>query len=160
MFHKTKIYLAGQIGGLDYADTIGWRKYVSINLGEDFLCLSPMRSKDFLEKTGVDVELLSFDDPVEKAVTSSKGIVARDRNDVYTCDAVFINLLNITKVSIGTMIEIGWANAYNKPIVLVMDKGNLHDHLMVTEIASFIVPDLNSGITIVKSLFPSATHYY
>lgn len=156
---KPKIYLAGQISGLSYDGTVEWRDEAAFELGTNFLCLSPMRAKDFLEKTGVEIEEGMFTNPIENALTSPKGIVARDHNDVMTCDAVLMYLLNPTKVSIGTMIEIGWAHAYRKPIILVMDRGNIHDHSMVTEIASFIVPDLESGIKIIQALFPIETGF-
>lgn len=156
---KPRIYLAGQIAGLSYEGTVSWRSEAAYELGLDFLCFSPMRAKEFLQETGVEVKKGMFTDPIKDALTSPKGIVARDHNDVMICDAVLMNLLEPTKVSIGTMIEIGWAHAYRKPIILVMDRGNIHDHTMVTEIASFIVPDLESGIRIIQALFPIVTGY-
>ena len=38
-----------------------------------------------------------------------KGIVTRDRWDVAKADVVLMNLVGATQVSIGTMVELGWA---------------------------------------------------
>ena len=37
------------------------------------------------------------------------------------CDVVLMYLIGAKKVSIGTMIEAGWADAYRKPVVLVLE---------------------------------------
>lgn len=87
-------------------------------------------------------------------LSGGKAIVARDRNDVLTCDAVLMNLSGADKVSIGTMIEVGWADAFRKPIVLVLEKDNPHVHDMVTEIAGFRVGTLEDGIHIINALMP------
>ena len=68
------------------------------------------------------------------------------------CDMVLMNLLGATKVSIGSMIELGWADAFRKPVVLVIEEGNCHMHAIVQEIAGFIVPTLDQGIEVVKSI--------
>jgi nucleoside 2-deoxyribosyltransferase len=64
-----------------------------------------------------------------------------------------VNLLGAKKVSIGTCVEIGWANAHDIPIVLIMEPdGNPHDHAFVTETASFRTDNLNDAVYIVKAI--------
>lgn len=124
MHAKQKIYLAGPITGLDYKEArLGWRKDFSDLLkARDAIhleCYSPMREKEFLEKeqciSGVaDYESLhGFGTPW--------GILTRDHNDVRTCDAMVACFLGAKKVSIGTCVEVGFAHAYRKPLILVME---------------------------------------
>jgi nucleoside 2-deoxyribosyltransferase len=69
------------------------------------------------------------------------------------CSLVFINLLGTKKVSIGTVMEIAWADANRIPIVLVMEKeGNLHDHAMINECVGFRVSTIREGIEIAKAI--------
>lgn len=41
-------------------------------------------------------------------------------------------------------MEISWVRAFQKPIVIVMEKGNIHDHGMLTY-GNIIVGTLNEG---------------
>ncbi len=57
------------------------------------------------------------------------------------------------KISIGTVIELGWADAYRKPVILVMEKeDNPHDHPMVREIAGYYVNTLTAGLELTIAL--------
>jgi nucleoside 2-deoxyribosyltransferase len=142
------VYLAGPITGLNYEGATDWRDYASKELAPDILGVSPMRGKDYL------LHEQSIRDHYPEAVLSTtKGITTRDRNDVYTCDAVLMNLLGAKKVTIGTMIEAGWADAFRKPIVLVIEDGNIHWHGMLEHVSGWIVPTLDEGIHIIKTLF-------
>jgi nucleoside 2-deoxyribosyltransferase len=79
--------------------------------------------------------------------------MTRDRYDVMSSDVVLFNLLGTTTVSIGTCIEFGWADAFRKPVVLVMEpEGNLHDHPMVREAAGYIVPTLDEAVQVLDCI--------
>lgn len=84
-------------------------------------------------------------------LSTAKAINTRDHNDVFTCDAMLVNLLDCEKVSIGTVMEIAWAFAYKKPTVLVTNN-NLHKHPMITESVGYIVSDLATGLNIIRLL--------
>ena len=60
--------------------------------------------------------------------------------------------MNERRPSWGTSIEIGWASAHDKPIVLVTDDANLATHPLVRESVGWIVPDLDTGIQVVNSV--------
>ena len=112
--------------------------------------LSPMRAKKYLGK-----ETSLKDSYASHPLSTPKGIVTRDRWDATRADIVLVNVLGATRVSIGTMMELGWADAYRVPIVLVMESsGNPHDHGMVREVAGFVVPTLDEALAIVKALLP------
>ncbi len=86
-------------------------------------------------------------------MSSSRGIMTRDRFDTMDCDAVFANLLGATIVSIGTAMEIAWADMLRKPVILVMEaSGNLHDHPMIREAAGYRVETVDEGITLANAL--------
>lgn len=142
-----KVYLAGAIAGLMYGEAVDWREYAQRKLAlANIDAYSPMRAKKFLK----DRVLGGADD--KHPLTSARGIVTRDRFDVMNADLVLANLLDTDKVSIGTMFEMAWADMLRVPIVVVMEDGNLHQHLFLHETAGFIVPTLDEGIEIVIAI--------
>jgi len=152
---KPSVYLAGTITGSSFTEATGWREDVTQILeASGIACFSPLRTKTYLLE-----ETCIADSYEEKVMSSQRGIYARDFYDCRSKDAVFVNLLGATKVSIGTVMEIAWATAYSKPIVLVMEKeGNLHDHAMIREACPFIVHSLEEGIHIMKSILLPLGH--
>jgi len=147
------VYLAGPIQGLSYDTSTSWRIYAETELLKaGIMSLSPLRNKEYLQHEGV-----LRDSYPQYALSSTKGITTRDRFDVMRCDVVLMNLLHAEQVSIGTMIELGWADAYRKPVVLVAERDNVHAHGMVEEVAGFIVDNLESGLTLIKALLVPAS---
>jgi len=145
-----KIYLAGPITGLRFAEATDWREYAEDVLRQRGLePLSPMRGKDFILKRIGEQEVLgqTYEDA---PLSSQRGIVARDRWDVSRCDAVIFNLLGAKQVSIGTMIEFGWADMLRKVIVMVIEPtGNVHDHAFPRELAPYRVTTLDEALDLV-----------
>lgn len=141
------VYLAGPITGLSYGGATEWRQYVADLLPDYILPVSPMRGKQYLgkeEKIGLSYE--------QYPLSCQKGITCRDRHGIMSCDAVLINLLGAKTISIGTMIEIGWADMLRKPIILVMENDNPHVHPIVKECAGFIVDNLDEAIHITTAV--------
>ena len=144
------IYLAGPITRLSYQDSTDWRKYVASKLQSEIKCFSPMRGKDFLNKGEQTLIKTTYEDI---PISSAKGIACRDRFDIMRCDALLVNLLGAKKRSIGSVIEIAWADAFRKPIILVMEKtGNPHEHTLLKQLANFIVHNLDDAIELVKKI--------
>jgi len=171
--HKS-VYLAGPITGLTYGKARhGWREEFALMLPEHIIPVSPMRDKDTL--IGVD-EMRG--DPymyLNDALYAPSGVITRDRNDVRTCDVVVACFLGaIDRPSIGTAVEFGWADAYRKPLVMVVEddpnrptvdkdgistlvvnhgkKRNIHLHAFLTEIAGFRTNNLEEAAQIVRCL--------
>jgi hypothetical protein len=141
-------YLAGPIAGLDFAGGQSWREYVMSKLPQEIRGISPLRAKgERLVRVGIIND--SYED---NPLTSAKGINTRDRFDCTRADCIIMNLLGASKVTIGTMIEIGWADAARRPIILVMEKDNIHNHPMVRECAGFIVDNLDEAITVCEAI--------
>lgn len=153
-----RVYLAGPITGLSYDGTMEWREFVKKRFDQmksdekRIIGVSPMRAKEYLST----IESIGHGNEKYGICSGGKAIVCRDRNDVMTSDAILINLLGAEKVSIGTVIEIGWADAFRKPVVLVMEKGrlNIHEHDMVSEMAGFWVETLEEGIHLINAILP------
>jgi len=144
------IYLAGAIRGLSYGGAVDWRNEVKTAMAPcNIVCYSPMRHKEFMERESNGAMPYSFELDV---LTSSKGIMTRDRMDVMNADLIFVNLLGTDKVSIGTMIELGWADAFRKPVVIAMEENNIHRHAMVDQIPGFIVTSLHEAIDVTKNI--------
>lgn len=146
------VYLAGPICGLSYDGATGWREYAEAALATDGIrSFSPMRSKAFL--SGHDAANPLGPHGYQHVLSTPKAITTRDRRDCTTCDAVLMNLRGATRVSIGTVIEIAWADMARVPVVLVMEReGNLHEHCMVREMCGFQVETLEQGIATVKAI--------
>ena len=145
-----KVYLAGAITGLTYDGANDWRTVVSEKLLHDGITpVNPLRAKEFLKEYGI----LERNYLKAHPLSTGKGIVTRDRNDVKNCDIVLMNLQGAERVSIGTMVEVGWADAWRKPIVIVQDEGpGFYDHEFIKEIAGYIVYSLDDALEIVRAI--------
>lgn len=142
------LYLSGPITGLSFDGATDWRHWVSAHLAGQVKCWSPMRGKDYL-KGITDLSANGYEDTI---LSGSKQITCRDRFDTLRCDMTLMNLLGAPRVSIGTMIELGWADSARRPIVLVMEKtGNVHDHMMVKEMCGFHVHTLEDALHVVRA---------
>ncbi len=138
------LYLCGPITGTSYKQSTDWRQYVAGKMPKHITVISPMRGKDYLSQ---EQQIKSFYDI--HPLSTGRGIVCRDRFDVKRSDAVFVNFLGAERVSIMSVMEIAWADAWQKPIIIVAEKENIHlQHIAMKEIAGFIFHDLDKAITI------------
>lgn len=144
----SKVYLAGPITGCSYEGCTDWRNVVRQKLaGYGIDGVSPMRAKDYLKQekqiTG------SYED---KVMSCARGITTRDRFDCMRCDVLLVNFLGAKKVSIGTVMEIAWADSQRIPIICVIedavvsDDDNVHDHPMIRECIGFRVATLDEAV--------------
>ncbi len=143
-----KVYLAGPITGQSYEQTTNWRERVTPLLGGvNIKAYSPMRGKAYLSK-----EEKIQDSYSDSTMSSITGINVRDYNDVKTADAILVNFLGSgERISIGTVMEIAWARAFQIPIVIVMEKDNIHHHGMLT-FGNIIVEDLYDGVECIRQI--------
>lgn len=149
-----RIYLAGPIQGLNYDEATEWRATAVRELAKiGILGMSPMRAKEYLRKEH-DVGGKPLADKYEAfPLSTMKAIVTRDRLDCMKSDAVIMYLRGAKKVSIGSVMEVAWADAARVPVILVMEKnGNVHEHGMVRETCGFHVETLEEAIAVAKAL--------
>jgi hypothetical protein len=138
---KKALFLAGPLTGVSYGNALDWRKYVESRLPDGVIAFSALRGKGHVTK-----ELVLKDTYPEHLLSTPQGTITRDRYDVSRCDALFVNFLNSDRVSIGTIMEMAWADAWRIPIILAMEERNVHDHGFVRQVAGFITRDLDEAI--------------
>lgn len=103
-----------------------------------------MRAKEYLSH-----EAEIGDAYADTVLSNQKAITTRDRFDCQGSDLILVNLLGAARVSIGSMIELGWADAARVPIILAIEEeGNMHDHAMVREVAGWRVPSLDLALDV------------
>jgi nucleoside 2-deoxyribosyltransferase len=140
-----RIYLCGPITGLSYEGATEERNRIRDIFKEHGVeALTPMRGKLFqLEGRDATIAQKGY----EETLLTDRAIVYRDRNDVKTSDCILADLRGATRVSIGSMVEYGWADAFRIPIITVMEKsGNLHDHGFVHQLSTYVVTDMEEAI--------------
>ncbi|API59603.1 hypothetical protein BSL82_09990 [Tardibacter chloracetimidivorans] len=149
------VYLAGPISGLNYQGATDWRDYAREVLAANGIKgLSPMRGKSALaglDKLGhkpEDCGHLAHLTPL----ATQRGVMTRDRFDATRCDVLLVNFLGATAVSMGTVMEIAWADNCRIPIVCAMELGNVHEHIMLCEAIGYRVDTLESALDIVVSI--------
>lgn len=126
---KQSIYLAGPITGQSYNGATDWREEFEVYFKPlGIHCYSPMRGKAYLNQ-----EALIKDHYEGTLLSNLKAITTRDRDDVANAGVMICNFIGAEIVSIGTCIEIGWADGYRVPTIVILDEGNLHHHGMIKE---------------------------
>ncbi len=148
MSNRPLVYLAGGIAGLRGAEATDWRLEAAERLNTRRVeTLDPMRAKAALSaQTRISTDFNDYKD--RGAFFTAKGIMTRDFNDVKRCDALLVNLLAAEKPSLGTIMELAWAYAFQKPAVIAIEaSGNPHDlHPMIHEAMPFRVTTLDEAI--------------
>ena len=146
--HVPKIYLAGPISGLTYDDAQEWRDVARKALLPEIEAFSPLRNKQYLRDVGVLQQSYAI-----SPMSTDRGIMTRDHFDCMTSDLILCYLKGATQLSAGTIMEIGWAFAYRKPLVVVIEpNGNPHDHPMIREAIGYRVEELDHAIHVVRAV--------
>lgn len=143
------VYLAGPITGLTFDGATDWRDKAKRELADvGIVGLSPLRAKDYLKgSTAISDSYPDFGLSTEQAIT------ARDRFDCQRAGLVLFNFLGAQKASVGSCIELGWADSARVPAILVIEKeGNPHDHAMVRQLCGWRVDNLDDALHIVKAV--------
>jgi hypothetical protein len=143
------VYLSGPISGLTFEGCTDWRDYATQKLADlDVTALSPMRGKEYLRGKGAIEDGSSA--VISNFMSQDRAIVTRDRWDTVNCDFMLVNLIGAERVSIGTMIELAWADMARVPVVLVMEPaGNIHEHAFVRELSGYRVDSLDAAFDII-----------
>lgn len=148
------VYLSGPISGLEYGDATDWRQYASQELEKAGLKgISPMRFKGYLASLNGPISAHGKDYEHLNVLSTPPAVVTRDRFDTCGADVVLMNLLDSKRISIGTMVELGWADAARVPVVGIMEAdGNVHEHMFVSQLVGFRVTTLEEGLRVVKAI--------
>jgi len=150
------VYLAGPISGLNFEGATDWREAVAADLAAAGIKgLSSMRAKEYLRDAydaagGFSATCAEYG--TLSSLSGPRGIMTRDRFDATRCDVLLVNLLGAERISIGTMMEVAWADLCRTPIVCAIEPGNIHDHAMLNEAIGFRVPSLDEALHVVKAI--------
>ncbi|MFG3596492.1 hypothetical protein [Bradyrhizobium sp. RDI18] len=128
------IYLSGPITGTSARED-NWRVAARRKLSPAFAFFDPS-----LQSPDRRVGYLQSSTPSEdlERLRHGKFIADRNRHQLAKSDVLLCNFLHTKdRVSIGSVGEIHWANAFNIPIIIIRERqGNVHDHAILNAIAS------------------------
>lgn len=86
---------------------------------------------------------------------SKIGVATRNFYDISRVDAVLVNL-TVDQATVETGIELGWADALRKPVILIetptSQPADDYPDQMVADVANFIVPTVDDAIECVVAL--------
>lgn len=148
------VYLSGPITGLTFGGATDWRKAAITELAAaGIVGVSPMRAKDYLAALDGPISGHGREYAHMGVLSTPQAVVARDRFDTQRVDVMLMNLLGAKCVSIGTMVELGWADAARIPVIGIIEAdGNVHDHMFVSQLIGFRVGSLEDGLNIAKAI--------
>lgn len=164
-----KVYLAGPISITTWKGATEWREHAIEYLAKYSIAgINPLRGKDYLKAV---VGRKKFENAFDKSegvykgctdinihpLSTAHGITKRDRWDVMRSDLVLVNLMGTKQVSIGTVMEIAWADAAGKYILIAMENDNIHQHGMVIQSASLIMPTYEKALELVPVILAGIT---
>lgn len=148
---KATVYLAGPIGGLTWAEATDWRNNAT-ELLRPMRCLSPLRDMDGASLRGSCFTEDRAQESNFDKVPFNK-LFQRDYMDVHTCDAVFVNFIGAKKQSVGTICEIAWTYRQGKPMVVVMEPGNINENIFLDMQIHHRAHNLADGINMLRGLY-------
>jgi len=141
------VYLCGPITGLSRRQATGWRRHVAELLAGEAEIIDPTRDlPDLIRRSEMPATLAAK----AERLLHGKRTVARDWFDIQRADLVFACFVGAKSVSIGAVGEIFWADALGKPVVIVREEDNVHNHDMLNEIAGWVFNNLGDAIEQVK----------
>lgn len=130
------IYCARPMSGRTRDEIIVYYKRVGARLSDaGFKVFTPVYGKGYLRNL-VSTAALDRRAPV----VTDRALKQRDQWMVRNSDVIFVNLIGATQVSIGSVMELAWADVFGVHSVLVLDKSDIHRHPIVLECADIIFP--------------------
>jgi hypothetical protein len=173
---KPSIYLCGPISGLTYGEAAeGWRLAFARQIESQAPgCIdlySPLRHKGRLAEIGVIAERSDGTAYCNRDGTdqhdpmlTERAIIAKDKLDCRRSSMIVAGFLGAKTKSAGSLIEFGWSDAWDIPILLIMEKtgsmrtpsgepiNNPHEHLFVTGIASWRTDNIAEAAYMARTL--------
>lgn len=145
---ELSIYLAHQITGLSYEEVVSYYENVTKILTEfGYKIYCPMTGKSYL-RTEDNLKNEGYKFPT----STDHAIKERDKWMVSQSDVVLTDLTGMTRVSVGCMMELAWADLLGKHTIVVMEKDNPHRHAFVLECADIVFETLPEALAYLKNL--------
>lgn len=136
------VYLAGPILHCNAEQANDWRRSAAnILIDNNITGISPLRCEPLHGET---YELQSAD----PMYGTPRAIQAKNLFDVQQCDITLAYMPHLEGIapSKGTICEISWAYAFNKPIILVSDSPEVIEHPVIQAQVPWILPTLEDGL--------------
>jgi nucleoside 2-deoxyribosyltransferase len=142
-------YTCGAMNGYSLSEANWWRKEITQYFEENsnnIRIINPTRGKSDTDR---------LDTGYDKSFRSEKRyIFRRDMNDVRRCDFLFVYLpISEKGISIGSLVEIGWATVLGKPIFVVTNNVSLQKHPLINGSAVWIGDSLEQGVEVVTDFY-------
>ena len=146
---KPKVYLIGAISGCTFEEAMEWRFEVRDRMEHMFQVLVPCEMTP--QSMGGHDRYTYTLDGVSGHMTD-RLVTAKDRYLVKNSDLVIANFsYDANRVSLASMIELGWADAWEKPILMVIKEDSLHYHSFTKSLNNCIhVADMESAIEVME----------
>lgn len=142
---KRTVYLAGPILGCDNMEANDWRRYVADKLAEhNIIGISPLRCEPLIG----DRYTTNYPDP---KFGTARAIGSKNFFDLQTCDLTLAYLpipLPGRQQSFGTVCELAWAHALQKPSILVSNDPFIRDHPVLNTCAGWLLNDLDEAVDV------------
>ncbi len=142
------VYLAGPIAGCNKSEANDWRAFVCKRLPSGVIGVSPLRCEPLIGRR----YKLAYDDP---RFGTPKAISAKNWFDSNRCDMVLVYLpkeISARRPSYGTVIEIGWAIAMRKPLIVVTDDPLVRDHPLIVANVPWVFDDFEPALETIEGL--------
>jgi len=138
-----RVYLAGPIRGLTYWQAFAWRKLAREVIESWGYALA------YVPTLPGETRVPSYTQLLDARVIGGAGneaLAAEDYAQVVGCQAVFV-YLNSNQPPVGTLIEIGWAYALHKPVLLVCSEtATWTSHCFLNFCALDVFTDVRSAL--------------
>lgn len=146
------IYLAGAIGGLDKGEANNWRDDMIVRLADmGMRGISPLRCEPLI---GERYNMSGYTDP---KFGTDRAIASKNLLDVQSCDLTLCHfpadLTDAYGASLGTVVELAWAKALNKPTILVSTHKKVVNHPVIGSCCSWILPSLDDALEVIEGIF-------
>jgi hypothetical protein len=148
-----KVYVSFPISSLTFGEASRQYRALKEMVPATIHLLNPLRGKEclaFLDGPILADAAKSALDEHDEALLSPQGLTQRDMWDCRRCDAA---LMILTRPSLGCMIELGWLSAFNKPVILVDEKGEARSHPMIASLPTYIVETKGAAVGLLLDLF-------
>ena len=140
------VYLAGPILGCTRGEANNWRDGFSERLRDiGIVGVSPLRCEPLIG----DRYNLNYPDP---RFGSARAIASKNKLDVKMCDMTLCYFPEGYSFSKGTLVELSWASAYEKPTILVSTVPEIVEHPVVQACANWVLSDLDEAFDVVAGV--------
>lgn len=143
-----KVYIAGKISGYSYDEVVNYFKQTADRLEKiGYETMHPMLGKSAL-RTEIAMKSEGYGNPE----STNHAIIERDRWMVENSDIILCDLTMANRVSIGSVMELAWAEYLHKLVIVVMENSNIHRHAFVLEAADVIFETIEEAFVYLENL--------